>query len=193
MVSAGGADAPWFGEDAVPCVTANVDDVVERVEEAVRQEVVAHELPELLDGVEFRAVGRQPDERDVVRDGEVGGDVLAGAVDQDGGMGAGGDRLAEFGEQDVHRLGRGPRQDDSDAGIAVRADGAEEVGRLETMVANRPGTGAGRRPAPGQRAFLTDPGLVLEPDLQRCCLGMLEVAPVFRTDGEERSPAPISS
>ena len=56
MVSAGGTDAPGFGKDAVPCVTANVDDAIEQVEEAVRQDVVAHELPELFDGVEFRTV-----------------------------------------------------------------------------------------------------------------------------------------
>src|SRR3954464_4160052 len=81
-VSAGGADPPGFGEDAVPCVTANVDNVIERVEEAVRQDVLAHELPELFDGVEFRTVGRQPHEGDVVRNGEVTGDVVAGTVDQ---------------------------------------------------------------------------------------------------------------
>jgi hypothetical protein len=77
--------------------------MVKRVEETVGQDVLAHELPELFDGIEFRTVGRQPDERDVVWDGEVGGAVIAGAVDQDCGMGAGG--LAQFGEQDG--LGRG--------------------------------------------------------------------------------------
>jgi hypothetical protein len=75
--------------------------MVELIEAALRQDVVAHELPELLDGIKFRAVGRQAHERDVVWGGEVGGDVLAGAVDQDGGIGIGGDRLAQFGEQDV--------------------------------------------------------------------------------------------
>ena len=41
------------------------------------------------------------------------------------------------------------------------------------MIPDRPGTAAAGRPAPGQRAFLTDTGLVLEPDLQCRCLGML--------------------
>jgi hypothetical protein len=63
--------------------------VVERVEEAVRQDVLAHELPEFFDGVEFRTVGRQANKRDVVRNGEVTGDVVAGAVDQDSGVGTG--------------------------------------------------------------------------------------------------------
>ena len=57
-------DTPRFGEDAVPCVAADVNDVVERVEEAVRQDVLTHELPELFDGVEFRTVGWQANKRD---------------------------------------------------------------------------------------------------------------------------------
>jgi hypothetical protein len=88
-------------------------------------------------------------------------------------MSAGGDRLAHFGEQDVHGLGRGPRQDDSDAEIAIGADGAEQIGRLEPVIPDRPGTAAAGRPAPGQRPLLTHPGLILEPDLQCRGLGML--------------------
>ena len=99
--------------------------MVERVEEAVRQDVLTHELPELFDGVEFRTVGWQANKRDVVRDGEVTGDVVASAVNQDSRVGTRGDRLTQFSEHDVHGLGRGPRQDDGDAEIAIGADGAE--------------------------------------------------------------------
>ena len=83
-------------------------------------------------------------------------------------MGTRGDRLAHFGEQDVHGLGRGPRQDNSDAEIAIGADGTEQIGRLEPVIPDRPGTAAAGRPAPGQRPLLTHPGLILEPDLDRC-------------------------
>jgi hypothetical protein len=98
--------------------------------------------------------------------------VVAGAVDQDGGVGTGDDRLAHFGEHDVHGLGRGPRQDNSNAEIAIGADGAEQIGRLEPVIPDRPGTAAAGRPAPGQRAFLTDAGLILEPDLNRRRIGL---------------------
>jgi hypothetical protein len=87
-------------------------------------------------------------------------------------VGTRGDRLAQFGEQDVHGLGRGSRQDDGDAEIAIGADGAEQIGRLEPVIPDRPRTAAAGRPAPGQRAFLTDTGLILEPDLDRRRIGL---------------------
>ena len=40
------------------------------------------------------------------------------------------------------------------------------------MIPDRPGTAAAGRPAPGQRAFLTDAGLILEPDLNRRRIGL---------------------
>ena len=99
--------------------------------------------------------------------------MVAGAVDQDSGVGTWGDRLAQFGEHDVHGLGRGPRQDDSDAEIAIGADGAEQIGRLEPVIPDRPGTAAAGRPAAGQRALLTHTGLILEPDLDRRCVWLV--------------------
>jgi hypothetical protein len=94
-------------------------------------------------------------------------------------VGTRGDRLAHFGEHDVHGLERSSRQDDSDAEIAIGADGAEQIGRLEPVIPDRPGTAAAGRPAPGQRALLTDtdmgplrPISILEPDLNRRRIGL---------------------
>ena len=43
-------------------LAAVIDQVIVRCEDAVRQPVVAHELPDVLDRVKFRALGRQRDD-----------------------------------------------------------------------------------------------------------------------------------
>ena len=54
-----GHDAPGLIDELVPGVAAVVDDVVVGFEDAVREPVVAHELPDVLDGVQFGAFRRQ--------------------------------------------------------------------------------------------------------------------------------------
>ena len=58
-------DAPWLIGEAVPGEAAVVEDVVVGFEDAVRQPVIAHELPDVLDRVELGAFGRQRHEGDV--------------------------------------------------------------------------------------------------------------------------------
>ena len=53
-----GHDAPRLINEAVPCEAAVVEDIVVRLEDAVRQPVVAHELPDVLDRVELGAFRR---------------------------------------------------------------------------------------------------------------------------------------
>lgn len=48
-----GHDAPWLIGEAVPGEAAMVEDVVLGFEHAVRQPVVAHELPNIFDRVEL--------------------------------------------------------------------------------------------------------------------------------------------
>jgi hypothetical protein len=45
-----------------------IDDVVVGFEDPVREPIVPHELPDIFLRVEFRALGRQGDQRDVARD-----------------------------------------------------------------------------------------------------------------------------
>jgi hypothetical protein len=80
--------------------------------------------------------------------------------------------LADLGEHEAHRLGVDPAEYQRHAGIALRAHHAEDVGRLETMVAHRAGPDAGRCPQMSQRAFLANPGLALESDFQPLGLRM---------------------
>ncbi len=59
-------DAPWLIGEAVPGEAAVVEDVVVGFEHAVRQPVVAHELPDVLDRIELWAFGWEWQQGDVV-------------------------------------------------------------------------------------------------------------------------------
>ena len=68
-----GHDAPWLVGEAVPSEAAMVEDVVVGFEDAVRQPVVAHGLPDVLlrpfdfaqESVELGAFRRRRQQRDV--------------------------------------------------------------------------------------------------------------------------------
>ena len=86
-------------------------------------------------------------------------------------MGSGGDSLRQLGEEQVHRRGVEPGQHQCDAGVACRADGTNDPGRLVADI-TPPARGVAALPPDIAGApLLPDPGLVLAPDLQRS-LGM---------------------
>ena len=62
---ADGCDLPRPFDELVPGLAAERDDVVVGLEDAVRELVVTHELPDILDGVEFRRAGRRWQQGDV--------------------------------------------------------------------------------------------------------------------------------
>ncbi len=64
----------------------------------------------------------------------------------------------------LHGLGVAARQDEGRPDAALGTDGAEDIGRLGTLVAGRPGPGAAFRPAPGDLVLLADPRFVLPPE-----------------------------
>src|SRR4051812_49846555 len=74
-----------------------VDKVGVGGEHPVREPVVAHELPDVLGGVEFRAFGREHHERDVVWKHEAGREVPSGLVDDEYGVLAGSHFGGDFG------------------------------------------------------------------------------------------------
>src|SRR3954464_13339451 len=63
-----------------------VDKVGVGCEHPVREPVIAHELPDVLGGVELRAFGREHHERDVVWKHEAGREVPSGLVDDEYGV-----------------------------------------------------------------------------------------------------------
>ena len=82
-------------------------------------------------------------------------------------MGAGRDGAGDLGEVVVHRAGVGEGHDEARGHAAAWANGAEDVSPLVAGVAGGPRARAALRPDPGERALLTDPRLVLEPDFER--------------------------
>jgi hypothetical protein len=91
----------------------------------------------------------------------------AGAIENEDGVGAWPNALADLVEMQVHGLGIDGGQNEGGADAAVGTDGAEQIDRAVPLIARcrRPGTSP--RPEAGQRALLADPRFVLPPDLER--------------------------
>lgn len=161
-----GHDAPWLVGELVPRLAAVIDDVLLGAEDPVRQPVVAHELPDVLDRVQLGRAGRQGQQGDVVGHGEPGGHVPARLVEHQHRVGAGIDGEADLGEVRLHGLGVGEGHHEP-GGLALgRADRAEDVGPLRALIARRPRPGPAPRPAAGDRILLAYSGLVLPPQLK---------------------------
>ena len=84
-----------------------VDEIVVGFEDAVGEPVVAHELPDVLDRVELWALRRQQNDGDIGRHEEARGQVPAGLVDQEDGVGSGRDGCGDLGEVEAVRWSRG--------------------------------------------------------------------------------------
>lgn len=156
-----------------PSVASLVDNIVVAFEDCDREFVAAHIFPDIFDRVEFGCVGRQRDEGDVVRDGEVFGDVIARAIEHEGGLAARRDLPADLGQMQRHDLGVGGWDDEGRRGAALRTDGAEDVGPFVALIARRAGPCASFGPDAGQRALLADACLVLEPDFDGLVFGVV--------------------
>ena len=65
LAQSDGHDFPRAIGERIPGVAAVIDDIVVGFEDAVREPVVAHVLPDIFDRVEFRAFRRQRDNGDV--------------------------------------------------------------------------------------------------------------------------------
>ena len=141
-----------------------VKDILLGFEDSVGEPVVAHELPEVLDGIEFGRFWRQRDEGNVVGDFQGVGKVPAGLIDDDNGMSARRDGGGDFYKVQGHgrRIAHGQHQGGADA--ARRTDRSKDPGRAGPLVERRRWPRAALGPTPGDLVFLTDAGLVLPPD-----------------------------
>jgi len=142
-------DAPRLIGEAVPGEAAAIDDVVVRWEDAVRQPVVAHELPHILDGVQLGAFGRQWQEGNVGRDFERFGHVPSGLIEHRNGVGARGDLAADLGQVHTHRLAVTAGHDQRGAFALGGADGAKDPYRCPAQVFGCYWSGSAPRPAAG--------------------------------------------
>jgi hypothetical protein len=156
-----------------PSVASLVDNIVVAFEDCDREFVTAQIFPDVFDRVEFGRVGRQGNKRDVVRNGEVFGEVITCAIEDEGGVGARRDLPADLGQMQRHDLGVGGWDDEGRRGAALRTDGAEDVGPFVALIARRPGPCSTLGPDAGQRPLLADARLVLEPDLDGLVFGVV--------------------
>jgi hypothetical protein len=81
--------------------------------------------------------------------------------------------LAELIEHRLHGGGAHHGQDQGDAGITRRADGAEQVDRLVAQVAHPARAHALLVPPSADAAGLADPHFIQEPDLEPFGFGMV--------------------
>lgn len=162
-----GHDAPGLIDELIPCEAAMVDDVVVGFEDAIRQPVVAHELPYVLDRIKLRASWRQRHQGDVGRHDKFGRSVPSGLIEQEYRMRARRDVECDFLEMHAHRLTVATGHDDAGSLAFGGTDRAEQPSRGAALILWRGWPGATLRPAPGELGLLTDAGLVLPPQLYR--------------------------
>src|SRR3712207_1360335 len=152
--------------ERVPGLAERIDDGVVGVEQAMAEMPLTQVQPDPLHRVELGRVGRQPDERDVARDGEPLGPVPAGAVEHQDGVLACDQRRRELGEEAVHGRGRDLRQDEREGLARGRPDGGEEGGPGIALVAQARRPPAAGEPAMADAPLLAKSGLVHEPGRQ---------------------------
>lgn len=142
-----------------------IDNVIIGCEYAVREPIVAQELPYVLSRIEFGAFCGQRQEGDIGGNVELVGHVPAGLIEQEHGVLSGRDVSCDLGKVKVHRVGVALGQDQSGSFAVFRRDGAEDVGRSGALVLGGIGTRPAFRPPPRDLVLLTDTRLVCEPDL----------------------------
>ncbi len=159
-----GHDGPGLIDELVPGFATMSDDVIVGLEDSVGQPIIADELPDVFDRVEFGRFGWQRHEGDVVGNVELRREVPAGLIEQQDGVGARRDGSGDFGQVQAHRVRVAEWQDETGARSLGRADRAENVGRARPLIMRRRRPGSAPGPSPGDLVLLADPRLVLKPD-----------------------------
>ena len=165
-----GHNAPRLIYEFVPRLAAEVDDIVVGSEHPVGEPVVAHELPDILNRVEFRTFGRERDDADIAGNIQLVSHMPTGLIHQYNSVSARSDGERYFCQMERHGFGIAERQHQPRALAVLRADRAEDIDRFSSLIFGcrwpRPATG----PAPRDLVLLPDPRFVLKPDLYRRAL-----------------------
>src|SRR5580700_10498848 len=142
-----------------------VEDVVVGFEDAVREPIVAHELPDVLDRIKLGRFRRQRQERDVVWDGKPLRDMPSRLIKKNDGVRAGRDCKRDFLQMQGHSLAVAGGEYEPGAFSFGRADGTENIGRCCPLIMRRGGACSTLGPAAGDIVLLPDAGFVLEPKI----------------------------
>lgn len=159
-----GHDLPGLVDERIPGVAAVVDDIVVGFEDAVREPVVAHVLPDVFNLIEFGGFRRQSDDGDIAGNDQSRGQMPSGLIDEKDSVGSWCDGLGDFHEVQVHRLGIAGWQDQGCALALFWADGTEDVGRCGALITWGTRASAALRPPAGDLILLADARLICEPD-----------------------------
>jgi hypothetical protein len=184
LAESDGHDAPGLVDELVPCFAAMIDEIVVGLEDTVGEPVIAHELPDVLDRVEFGTFRGQSDNGDVWRHNEARREVPASLIDQEDGVGTGRDDLGDLREVQVHRLGITGRQDQGRALAILWADSAEDIGGSGALITGSAGAGATLGPPAGDFVLLANTSLVREPDFYLVAVDRLFACDCVQTRGE---------
>ncbi len=90
-----------------------------------------------------------------------------GLIEQQNSMGSRRHRPGDLGQMQSHGGGIAARQNKAGGDPLGRANGPEDVGRARPLIVRCRGARPALRPSPGDLVLLSDPGLVLKPDLYR--------------------------
>ena len=148
-----------------------LDDGVVIFEDAVREPILAEVLPDVLDRVQLGRARWQQDDGEVLGDLELVGAVPPGAVHQDDAMGLGGDVAADLVEMHLHGGCVGEGEHESGTLGSHGTDCAKEVGVRVALIGGQAWPCSLLRPNAHTPVLLSQPGLVLEPDLDPLGLG----------------------
>ena len=127
-------DEPGAFDQFVPVEAAMINYVFIAGKDAVRQPVVAHILPNVLNGIELARLGREGDERHVFGRLQRRGDVPPRPVDEHDGVGAGFHGERDLLEMQFHGLGVAKGQDKTGRLATLGTGGAEDVGRGGSLI-----------------------------------------------------------
>jgi len=89
-----------------------VDEILAGLEGSVREPVILHELSDVLDGVQFRRLGREWQDGDVFRNDEIVGHVPSGLIHDEDGVAIVGDVAGYLDQVLVHGMGVKPGHDE---------------------------------------------------------------------------------
>ena len=163
-------DGPGLGDGPVPGIATVVEDGAVGGEHPVGQPIVAQDLAEVLNRVQFRAFGRQRQQ------GEIGGhDAFvrqrpSRLIEQQHGVRSRRHRPGDLGQMQVQRGGVAARQDEGCAFALFGADRAKKIGRGGALIARRRGPRLALLSlwkGPGDFVLLPDARLVGKPQFYR--------------------------
>jgi hypothetical protein len=131
----------------------------------MREEALAQVEPHAFHRIEFGRGCRQRQKRDVVRHGKRRRDVPAGPVEEQDGVHTGCQLLREGGEEHRHGLGCRAWQGEGEGLLGARPAGGEEIDAVVALVGETRRAHAALVPTVAHPTLLTDPGLILAPEL----------------------------